>query len=73
MKARVDAHGHVVVQPEALATLRRPELLLGDAPLAAHGLAPVHWVLLAMVPVVAALLATLVARLTAHHGLARLR
>ncbi|MEZ5864781.1 MAG: ABC transporter permease [Geminicoccaceae bacterium] len=47
--------------------------LLGDAPLAAHELAPVHWVLLAMVPVVAALLATLVARLTAQHGLARLR
>ena len=47
--------------------------LLGEAPLAAHELAPVHWVLLAMVPVVAALLATLVARLTAHHGLARLR
>lgn len=47
--------------------------LAGGAPLVAHDLAPVHWVLLAIVPLVAALLATLAARLTAHHGLARLR
>lgn len=64
--------GFVVAISVVIVVLYAPTLL-GEAPLTAHELAPVHWVLLAMVPVVAALLATLVARLTAHHGLARLR
>ncbi len=48
-------------------------VLLGRAALVAHDMAPVHWVMLAMVPVVAALLMTFAARLTARHELARLR
>ena len=45
--------------------------VLGRAPLVDQGLAPVHWVLLAIVPVATALLAALAARLAAHFGLAR--
>jgi cell division transport system permease protein len=47
--------------------------LLGREPLAEPGLAPVHWVLLAIVPVATSLFAALAARLAAHFGLARLR
>ncbi len=64
--------GFVVAISLVIVVIYAPTLI-GSLPLATHELAPVHWVLLAMVPVVAALLATLVARLTAHHGLARLR
>ncbi len=46
---------------------------LGQPPLTEQGLAPVHWVMLAIVPVSAALAAAIAARLTAHFGLARLR
>lgn len=45
--------------------------LLGAAPVMEGGLAPVHWVLLAIVPVATALLTALAARLTALFGLAR--
>lgn len=64
--------GFVVAISVVIVVIYAPTLM-GDVPLATHELAPVHWVLLAMLPVVAALLATLVARLTAQHGLARLR
>ena len=47
--------------------------LLGRTALTEQGLAPVHWVLLAIVPVATALAAALAARLTAHFGLAQLR
>lgn len=45
--------------------------LLGRTPLVEQALAPVHWVLLAIVPVAASLVAALAARLTAHLALAR--
>lgn len=45
--------------------------LFGGTPLVEPALAPVHWVLLAIVPVATALLAALAARLAAHFGLAR--
>jgi cell division transport system permease protein len=47
--------------------------LLGREPLAEPALAPVHWVLFAIVPVATALFAALGARFTAHFGLARMR
>jgi cell division transport system permease protein len=46
---------------------------LGWTPLVEQTLAPVHWVLLAIVPVATALLAAGATRLAAHFGLARLR
>jgi len=51
------------------AALQLPRLL-GQAPLIPGELAPLHWVLLAIVPVATALAIALAARLTAHFGLA---
>ena len=45
---------------------------LAEVPLTEQGLAPVHWVLLAVVPVATALGTAITARLTALFGLARL-
>ena len=47
--------------------------LVDRVPLVEQNLAPVHWVLLAIVPVATALLAALAARLAAHLALARQR
>ena len=47
--------------------------LLGAEPPADRGLGAVHWVLLAIVPLVTALLIAFAARMTALFGLARLR